>query len=114
MNFFGYYYHYLYWLYDKYKIKDNFNYYLTEWQNKTGSFVNNPLIKDVENFIKNPSSRDHLFNDTDLFASLLLKKSKKSYYEEDYNDNLLRNRMLNDLLRMLYHSFKSRRFKLYV
>ena len=98
--FLGYYYHYLYWLYDKYKIKDNFNYYLTEWQNKTGSFVNNPLIKDVENFIKNPSSRDHLFNDTDLFASLLLKKNiKKSYYEEDYNDNLLRNRMLNDLFK---------------
>tara|TARA_Y100000816_G_scaffold291201_1_gene281869 strand:- start:30872 stop:32704 length:1833 start_codon:yes stop_codon:yes gene_type:complete len=98
--FLGYYYHYLYWLYDKFQINDDYKNHVLEWQQKTGSYVNNPLIKDVENFINNPSSRDHLFNDTDFFASLLLKKNiENSYYEENYHNNLLRNRMLNDLFK---------------
>ena len=98
--FLGYYYHYLYWLNDKFINNDNFQSYFEEWEQCMGAFVENPLIKDVKTFNKDSTNRDHLFNDERLFKSLLINKAiTNPYVENTYNENLLRNRMLNDLFK---------------
>ena len=94
--FLGYYSHYLFWLLENKKNK-NFNNFIDDWNKVTGFHVENPLIKDVQNFFSKPN-KDHLYNDTDFFLSLMRKKVS-NYNPEDRNlsSSPLRNRMMNDL-----------------
>jgi asparagine synthase (glutamine-hydrolysing) len=70
--FLGYYSHYLFWLLEN-KNNKNFNNLICDWNKVTGFHVENPLIKDVQNFLKKPN-KDHLYNDTDFFLYLMRKK----------------------------------------
>ncbi|MAU58298.1 MAG: hypothetical protein CMC33_01395, partial [Flavobacteriaceae bacterium] len=120
----GYYFHYIYWLYDKFKNKDNFNFYLSEWQEGVGKYVRNNLLKKPINFFKNINERTHLLNSHKNITNLIIKKkrfTKVDFIDLNFNNNLLRNRMLNDVFRdcvpiilnqedsnFMYHSVENR------
>ena len=94
--FLGYYSHYLYWLLENKDLK-NFKTLKSDWFKITGSHVENPLIKDLENFLNNPN-QNHLFNDVNIFATLTKKKIPFSTLEDEkLSSSPLRNRMMNDL-----------------
>ena len=95
--FLGYYSHYLYWLLENKDLK-NFETLKSDWFKITGSHVENPLIKDLENFLNNPN-QNHLFNDVNIFSTLSKKKIPLSILEDEkLSSSPLRNRMMNDLL----------------
>ena len=94
--FLGYYSHYLYWLLENKDLK-NFETLKTDWFKITGSHVENPLIKDLENFLNNPN-QNHLFNDVNIFSTLSKKIPLSILEDEKLSSSPLRNRMMNDLL----------------
>ena len=59
--------------------------------------VRNPYFRDLDSFLENPSSRDIFqFNSSNRLP--LLKNSINAEFEEEfYNQNLLKNRMMNEL-----------------
>ena len=98
----GYYFHYVYWLYDKFKYNDNYNFYLKEWNEGVGKHVRNNLLKKPNLFFKDIKDRNHLLNSSKEITDLLLKKNnfnKIKFVDLKFNKNLLRNRMLNDIFR---------------
>ena len=93
----GYYYQYIYFLKEKYLANDNFEKHLSEWNKKTGYHINNPSIKNLDNFFSS-NTLDHLFSDITDFKKMMKDQSiKQIYAEEEFSSNDLRNRMLNDL-----------------
>ncbi len=93
----GYYYQYIYFLKEKYFLNDNFEKHLNEWNKRTGYHINNPYIKNLDNFFKS-KNLDHLFSDISDFKEMLKDKSiKPIYIEKKFSSDELRNRMLNDL-----------------
>ena len=96
--FLGYYYQYIYFLKEKYLKKDNYKKHLKEWNENTGYYINNPLIKNIDNFLHNKNNLSHLFSDIENFKPILRgKKISKTYKELKFSKNDLRNRMMNDL-----------------
>ena len=71
---------------------------LENWKKYIQPIVRNPFLRDPEGFIKNPAQRGHLYMGADAFRDYLVTDWAESYSEERYTDELLRNRMLNDLL----------------
>jgi asparagine synthase (glutamine-hydrolysing) len=93
----GYYYQYIYFLKEKYLANDNFEKHLSEWNKKTGYHINNPSIKNLDNFFSS-KTLDHLFSDITDFKKMMKDQSIKQIYAEgEFSSNELRNRMLNDL-----------------
>ena len=92
----GYYDHFNLHLYD---VRNSPNYprYLQEWRDHTGSFVRNPHLKNPELYFDQPDFRRHIYLDSDKFAALLKAPFDEPFVEEHYCENLLRNRMLNEL-----------------
>ena len=98
----GYYFHYIYWLYDKFKLNDNFKLHFKYWKNGVGKYVRNNLLKKPKLFFKNINDRNHLLNTQKDITTLFLNKKKYTkfkFVDKKFNKNLLRNRMLNDLFR---------------
>ena len=92
----GYYDHYSFWLAYMSGRKD-FYLVLEEWRQSYGKFVNNPLLKDPFTFVKDPARRDHLYQNQEIFELFLTNKVNESFEEYNYTDNLLHNRMMNEL-----------------
>jgi len=92
----GYYDHYAFWLSERAGQAD-IKARLAEWRTTYGKWVNNPLLQDPLVFHHNPDFRDHLYQNRDLFNSFLVDPIAEEFEEEHYSDNLLRNRMLNEL-----------------
>ena len=69
------------------------------WEKYIRPIVRNPFLSDPERFMKTPDFRDHLYLDADKFRKFLKIDWKEPFYEEQFTDDLLRNRMLNELLR---------------
>ena len=98
----GYYFHYIYWLYDKFSEKDDYKLYFKDWKNGVGKYVRNSFLKNPKAFFNNINDRNHLLNNQKDITSLFLNKNKYTQFEFadiKFNNNLLRNRMLNDLFR---------------
>ena len=74
-------------------LKDRVKY----WNTFPAKVVRNPHLQDPYRFINNPEFRDHIFLNNDAFAGYLKYDFKESFKEERYTDDLLRNRMLNEL-----------------
>lgn len=92
----GYYDHYSYWL--AYMFSNNdFDEMLNVWEESYGKFVNNPLLKDPMNFVKNPNNREHLYQNQDIFNHYLKESCEELFEEEIYTEDILRNRMMNEL-----------------
>ena len=60
-------------------------------------FIRNPLLKDPYKYIKNPKSREHIFDEYKKLGEFLISKSNKKFSEIKFTNDLLRNRMLNEL-----------------
>jgi asparagine synthase (glutamine-hydrolysing) len=94
----GYYDHYSMWLaYMKTNTDENFDRLVADWRNSYGAAVNNPRLQDPLIFLKNPDQRNHILLDSDLFRSFLCVDFNEGWSEEPYCDELLRNRMMNEL-----------------
>ena len=84
-------------LYKNKKRKEYFNnekFFFSEFAKK---FIRNPLLKDPYKYIKNPSSREHIFDEYTKINKFLIRKSKNRFSEVNFSNDLLRNRMLNEL-----------------
>ncbi len=92
----GYYDHYSYWLASMYSEK-NFNSLYDEWKNSYGKFVDNPLIKDLSNFLNNKKFNKHLYHSKVQFETLFNFEFNEVFEEDYFTDDVLRNRMINEL-----------------
>lgn len=92
----GYYDHYAFWLADHFEDAD-FNDKLSEWRGTYGRWVNNPLLQDPLLFSRDPGFRGHLYQNRDLFNGFLVEPIDEEFSEIQYDSNLLRNRMMNEL-----------------
>ena len=70
---------------------------LANWNKYIRPIVRNPLLQDPRAFTKNPEQRDHIYLDAERFASRLKLPFQEPFTETRYCDELLRNRMLNEL-----------------
>ncbi len=92
----GYYDHFNLHLYEM-RHHPDYQQYLKDWQNHTGTYVRNPYLKDPELYLKNPKERRHLYLNNDEFQQFLKVDFKEEFAESEYHHSLLRNRMLNEL-----------------
>jgi len=82
-----------------YELRDQpkFSNYLREWEAHVAPIVRNPYLQDAGLYMKNPLFRDHIYLNQAEFESFLIPDFHESFTETQYNSNLLRNRMLNEL-----------------
>ena len=92
----GYYDHYLFWLATQ-QARPDFDRLVQEWRDTYGQFVRNPFLQDPRAFIDRPASRRHIFLGAERFADFLTDPFDEPHAEHAYCDDLLRNRMLNEL-----------------
>ncbi len=70
---------------------------LANWKTHVQPVVRNPHLGNPDLFVDNPKFRDHVFLDAEEFSHYLQKPWQEAFAETHYSDNLLRNRMLNEL-----------------
>ncbi|RJQ83005.1 MAG: asparagine synthase (glutamine-hydrolyzing) [Desulfobacteraceae bacterium] len=70
---------------------------LDHWHTHIRPIVRNPLLQDPEAFVRDPLARGHIYLDVDLFAECLHDPLREPFFENQFCDDLLRNRMLNEL-----------------
>ncbi len=93
----GYYDHYLFWLAGQAGNPD-FGGLVTDWQTSFGQHVRNPLLANPHAFIDVPGERGHLHLNMPDVARCLHRPVATAFEEIPYCDDLLRMRMLNELL----------------
>ena len=95
----GYYDHYSMWLGEMSReVGHNaFNALVEDWKGSYGAVVRNPHLQDPLAFAKNPDQREHIFLNQDLFEDMLAKPFHEDFAESRYSENLLHNRMMNEL-----------------
>ena len=71
---------------------------LLKYVNGYGSYINNPLLKDPLKIIKNSQYGDHLYQSLKIFQNLMKNKSRYYFSDKSLCSDMLRNRMLNELL----------------
>jgi asparagine synthase (glutamine-hydrolysing) len=67
------------------------------WFDHIQALVRNPFLKDPDAFLRHPEQRDHIFLNSEVFASCLSRHWSEPFQEERFSGDLLRNRMLNEL-----------------
>lgn len=70
---------------------------LLAWQAHVQPVVRNPYLGNPDLFVSDPSFRGHIYLDADKFAGFLTTPWSESFAEEHYCDDLMRNRMANEL-----------------
>lgn len=93
----GYYDHHLLYLASIQQDKDLLARSTANWVKNIKPIVRNRLLQDPEVFIKNPAMREHIYLDADLFSACLTKPWAESFVETHFSDDLLRNRMANEI-----------------
>lgn len=117
----GYYDHHAFYLRQIHADSDHYERSLDNWRMHIKSVVRNPLLQDPEVFLRNPQERGHIYLDADQFAACLHNPHQELFFEKHFCDDLLRNRMLNELfheatpvilheddLNAMYHSVENR------
>ena len=92
----GYYDHYSFWLAEM-KNKNSFTDLQSDWQKSYGAYVQNPVLQDPLVFFRNPLERGHIFLNSETFNAWLHDPFEETFEESEYSNNLLRNRMLNEI-----------------
>lgn len=93
----GYYDHHLFYLREISHDPQLYAEALANWKRDIQPIVRNPYLQDPERFIRDPQFRDHIFLDAEGFAAYLKSPRFEAFAEENYCEDLLRNRMLNEL-----------------
>lgn len=94
----GYYDHYLFWLAEMQERPD-FEDLIAGWHGSYGQFVRNPFLQNPRAFIQHPDNRDHIFLGAEGFSEFLTQPFSEPHQEEDFCTAILRNRMMNELVR---------------
>ena len=92
----GYYDHYSFWLAEM-SSRSNHSKLIADWTNSYGKYVQNPILQNPDIFLHNPAERDHIYLNAEEFSSWLIEPFYEPFTESRYSDNILRNRMLNEL-----------------
>jgi len=92
----GYYDHYSFWLAEM-SSGSNHSKLIADWRNSYGKYVQNPILQNPDVFIHNSAERDHIYLNAEEFSSWLVEPFCEPFSESRYSDNILRNRMLNEL-----------------
>lgn len=75
---------------------------LAAWQEHVAPLVRNPMLNDPLLFVRDPGFRDHILLQRDRFRATLRDDVAtgwdEAFRETHYTDDLLRNRMLNELM----------------
>ena len=93
----GYYDHHLAYLYE---IRDDVILHAQSkknWESHILPIVRNLDLRNPDRYIEHPDIRDHIFDGADEFRIFLKKPWMEEFSEVAYTDNLLRNRMANEL-----------------
>ena len=93
----GYYDHHLAFLRDIQNSPVRHQRYLQDWEQHVKPLVRNPHLKDPDLFVNNSDFRDHIYLNSDEFAGYFRNDWKEPFTETKYVEDLLRNRMLNEL-----------------
>ncbi|MDB0030239.1 asparagine synthase (glutamine-hydrolyzing) [Opitutales bacterium] len=93
----GYYDHFILHL-NEMRDSDDYPKYLEDWSNHIGKFVRNPDLSNPNLYFENPNFRKHVFDASDELKGFFIHPFEEKYTEETYSKNLMRNRMLNELL----------------
>jgi asparagine synthase (glutamine-hydrolysing) len=93
----GYYDHFILHL-NEMRDSDDYPKYLEDWSNHIGKFVRNPDLSNPNLYFENPNFRKHVFDASDELKGFFIQPFEEKYTEESYSKNLLRNRMLNELI----------------
>lgn len=67
------------------------------WQEHIYPIVRNPHLRNPALFVNDPAFRDHIFLDAEEFGKFLKHDWSEGFSETRYSENLLRNRMMNEL-----------------
>jgi asparagine synthase (glutamine-hydrolysing) len=59
--------------------------------------IRNHLLKDPYKYINHPSDRGHIYDESEKIKLMMKKESKSIFIEHKYCNDILRNRMLNEL-----------------
>lgn len=70
---------------------------LAAWQTHLQPIVRNPYLGNAELFVQNSNFRNHIYLDADKFSDFLLRPWTEPFTETHYSDDLMRNRMANEL-----------------
>jgi asparagine synthase (glutamine-hydrolysing) len=70
---------------------------VANWRRHIAPIVRNPLLQDPDAFVRDPGARGHIYLDADEFERHLQARFDEGFFEHDYADAPLRNRMLNEL-----------------
>jgi asparagine synthase (glutamine-hydrolysing) len=68
------------------------------WQKHVQPIVRNPYLGNPDLFVESPSERSYVFLNADDFADFLRTPWQEPFREERFVDDLLRNRMLNEVV----------------
>ena len=92
----GYYDHYSFWL-SEMSSRSNHSKLIADWKNSYGKYVQNPILQNPDVFLHNSAERNHIYLNAEEFSSWLIEPFCEPFTESRYSDNILRNRMLNEL-----------------
>lgn len=67
------------------------------WANHILPTVRNPCFQDPDLYVRDPSAREHIYDHQDLLRQALRQPWKEVFREKEFEQSLLRNRMLNEL-----------------
>jgi len=77
------------------------------WEKHILPNVRNPYLRDPDLYVKDPLFRGHIYLDAQQFSGFLKTPFHEDFYETQYSDSLLHNRMLNELfhegVRLILH-----------
>jgi len=68
------------------------------WQRWVRPLTRNPHLRDADLFVRDPGFREHVILDADVFSGWLTEPFAEPFSEGAYGDDLLRRRMLNELM----------------
>lgn len=93
----GYYDHHLMYLYELRDDPVRLEAAVRAWKEHVQPVVRNRHLRNDRLFFDNPGFRDHLFDESEQFRSYLVRDWQEAFDEVRYTDDLLRNRMLNEM-----------------
>lgn len=93
----GYFDHHLLYLASVHGDKDRFSQAKQEWETHIKPVVRNPFLQNPKAYVDNPNMRDNIYLGADEFKSWLTHEWHEGFIEQNYCDDLMRKRMLNEL-----------------
>lgn len=82
-----------------YEMKDEvlFHDLQRDWEKYQKPFVRHPAFRNFQFYFDDPSKRDHIYLNNDIFSDCLIDSYTDSFKETQYSSSLLRSRMMNEM-----------------